>query len=86
MPTLYWYRTCPSCDHQGRLFIYRRLDLDQLYLHCEECEQGYADPTDLRPETSFLPLLFDFRAALPSRTDITARGWDAYARHEVRAT
>jgi hypothetical protein len=81
MPALYWYTTCPFCDHQGRLFIYKNLEADQLYLHCEECERGYTDPTSISPETSFLTLLTDFKVEAPSLAEILEGGWGSYARH-----
>jgi uncharacterized protein (DUF983 family) len=39
---IYWYNVCPFCN-QGRLFVFKNLKTNKLYLHCEECERGYYD-------------------------------------------
>jgi hypothetical protein len=56
---LYWLKICPFCN-QGRLFIYKNLNQNKLYLHCEECERGYKNLDNVSSETSFLTLLEDF--------------------------
>lgn len=71
---LYWYKTCPFCG-QGRLFIYKDINADRLYLHCEECERGYYDPSNIVAEASFLILSENFEAKEASVEDIVEGGW-----------
>lgn len=83
MTESFWYRECPKCK-QGRLFVTEDVTHGRLYLHCEECEEGY-----LRPEVAdipggdggFLTLLEDFETSSPSFERIVALGWEAVARH-----
>ncbi len=79
---LYWYQQCTKC-RQGRLFIFRDLNKDQCYLHCEECETGWRNPEKLDLENSFLTLLEEFSAEPPSKEYIVEHGWLEYAIHEV---
>jgi hypothetical protein len=72
---LFWHKTCPFCN-QGRLFIFKNLNLNKLYLHCEECERGYYDPNKLNVESSFLTLQEDFDAIEASYEDIKEHNWD----------
>jgi uncharacterized protein (DUF983 family) len=74
MKTLFWYKTCPFCG-QGRLFVYKNIDSNKLYLHCEECETGYNDPERLDKDHSFLTLLEDFNAIEASQEDILQSDW-----------
>jgi len=71
---LLWYKTCPFCN-QGRLFIFKNLDANKLYLHCEECERGYYDPNQISVENSFLTLQEDFEAIAATPEDIKEYGW-----------
>lgn len=73
--TLLCYKTCPFCE-QGRLFIFKNLKANRLYLHCEECERGYYDPTQINVENSFLTLEEDFEAVVATWEDIKEYGWD----------
>ncbi len=72
---LLWYKTCPFCN-QGRLFIFMNLEANKLYLHCEECERGYYDPSQINIENSFLTLQEDFEAIKARPEDIKQYGWD----------
>ena len=71
-----WYKTCPFCDHQGRLFLYKNLDANKLYLHCEECERGYYDPNQINVLNSFLTLTEEFEAEAASLEDLKKHHWD----------
>ena len=44
--TIYWYKSCPICDGQGRLHILEDITHKRLYLHCEECEWGWLNPLE----------------------------------------
>ncbi len=72
---LLWYKTCPFCN-QGRLFIFKNLHINKLYLHCEECERGYYDPTKLKVENFFLSLQEEFNAIAATLEDIKEHDWD----------
>ena len=74
MKTLFWYKTCPFCG-QGRLFVFKNIDRNKLYLHCEECETGYYDLEKLDKEHSFLTLLEDFKSIEASQDDILKSKW-----------
>jgi len=67
-------KTCPACN-QGRLFIYKNLDKNVLYLHCEECERGYYDPQHIDVGNSFLTLLFDFDSVEATIEDLKENNW-----------
>lgn len=71
---LLWYKICPFCN-QGRLYIFKNLDANKLYLHCEECERGYYDPSQINVENSFLTLQEDFEAVAATSADIKEYGW-----------
>lgn len=73
--TLLWYKTCPFCN-QGRLFVFKNLNINKLYLHCEECERGYYDPNQINIENSFLTLQEDFEAVEATWDDIKEHKWD----------
>ena len=74
METLFWYQNCALC-RQGRLFLFRNIDLDKLYLHCEECEEGYYDPEHIDTGHSFLTLTEDFESEAATWDDIVRLGW-----------
>ncbi len=77
----YWYDTCPGCG-QGRLFIMTRRDTGQLYLHCEECELGCAQPPNLAdPASTFLAI--DVLSDPATKEIIDQAGWTPYARHRA---
>lgn len=69
MKELFWYKTCPFCN-QGRLFLYKNLDKNSLYLHCEECERGYNNLNKVEKDNSFLTLTEDFEAIEATTEDI----------------
>jgi hypothetical protein len=75
LETFYWFKTCPLCS-QGRLFVYKNLNRNVLYLHCEECERGYYDPLKLDVDNSFLTLTEDFEAVKANFEDIRKANWD----------
>lgn len=70
-----WLETCTFCN-QGRLFIYKNMQANMLYLHCEECERGYYDPIRTDPENSFLTILEDFDSIAATAEDIKEHNWD----------
>lgn len=72
---MFWYKICPFCN-QGRLFVFKNIDADKLYLHCEECERGYSDIRNIDVDHSFLTLLEDFDAVFANEEDIKNGGWD----------
>lgn len=76
MKTIFWYKTCPFCN-QGRLFVFKNLLNNFLYLHCEECESGYPDleSTD-KNKNRFLTLLDDFDSISATEIDIRQNKWD----------
>jgi hypothetical protein len=75
---MFWYTQCPFCQ-QGRLYLWKNVTADRLYLHCEECERGFAHPDRLTAPDSFLTLTQDFEGAAARWEDICAAGWQAYA-------
>ena len=72
---LLWFKTCPFCN-QGRLFIFKNLNANRLYLHCEECESGYYDPEKLNVENSFLTLQSEFETAEATYDDLRKYKWE----------
>lgn len=75
----FWFKNCMRCN-QGRLFI-RKLDgSGQLYLHCEECEWSWANPSQLSIESGQLGI--DFESEVASPNEITSMGWASFALHE----
>ncbi len=79
MKEFLWYKTCPFCDHRGRLFVYKNTTHDKLYLHCEECERGYYDLEKINKENSFLTLTEDFEAIEATFDDIKKFNWEKYS-------
>jgi hypothetical protein len=80
MRNLYWYKTCPFCN-QGRLFVFKNLDINKLYFHCEECERGYYNPNLLDKEHAFLTITEDFEAIEATKEDIIDAQWDKLGLH-----
>ena len=77
----YWYTTCSRCE-QGRLFIMKRNDADELHVHCEECEWAWNTPEDVPVvEKGFLGMDLDSRFA--TKLEIDGAGWSQYAQEEV---
>ena len=75
----YWYTTCRLCG-QGRLFIFKKQDTNELYLHCEECESGWCDPSRIGDmDSSFLTLDEGFKAEFAAWTDIENAHWQQFA-------
>jgi hypothetical protein len=75
MKKMFWYKTCPFCN-QGRLFIFKNLSINKLYLHCEECERGYYDPQQINVENSFLTLQEEFEAVNATYDDLQEHKWE----------
>lgn len=75
MEEQYWLKQCPFCN-QGRLFVYKNLNKNVLYLHCEECERGYYDFVNVEKINSFLTLTDDFDATIATAEDIKNFGLD----------
>jgi hypothetical protein len=75
MKQLYWHSICPFCN-QGRLFLYKRLDLDKLYLHCEECERGYNNIEEISVDKSFSTLDVEFDSNEATEVDILLEKFD----------
>lgn len=73
----YWYKTCPRC-RQGRLFIMRLDESGRLYLHCEECEWAWDDPS-LLENSEEATLGIDFMSEYATREQIEAGGWTDFA-------
>jgi len=73
----FWFKNCPRC-RQGRLFIMRLGDTGALYLHCEECEWAWDDPTQTDdPDRGKLGI--DIDGDYASKRRIEEMGWRAYA-------
>ena len=66
---LYWLTVCSNCE-QGRLFVFFDETAGRPYLHCEECEYGFRDPTRLEKADAFLTLLEDFDAHSATREEL----------------
>lgn len=82
MSKYFWYKTCPSCNGQGRLIITSDITNDRLYLHCEECEMGWINPKDVDDvKKGFLTLDEDFETENPTYEKILQYGWQEYAVH-----
>lgn len=75
MKKYFWFKNCPLCN-QGRLLIAKNDSANKLYLHCEECEQGYEDPLNL--SKSFLTLDKDFEMSWPTEAEIDSMGWKEF--------
>lgn len=81
MEKYYWYENCPACK-QGRLIITRDITHERLYLHCEECEMGWLNPSDTDQNINgFLTLLVDFETENPKLETIQKHNWSAIAKH-----
>ncbi len=74
----FWFRNCPRCK-QGRLFIRQLCNSGELYLHCEECEWTWANPSNLNNEAGQLGI--DFESADAAEVEIGLKGWVAFAVH-----
>jgi hypothetical protein len=74
---MFWYTQCPVC-RQGRLYLWKNVTADRLYLHCGECERGFAHPDRLSVAHSLLTLSREFEDAAPTWEDICTAGWQAY--------
>jgi len=75
MENAFWYKICPFCN-QGRLFVFKNLDSNKLYFHCEECERGYYGEKKINKQDSFLTLLENFDSVIASKDDIVQFGWN----------
>ncbi|WP_308367236.1 MULTISPECIES: hypothetical protein [unclassified Microbulbifer] len=57
----------------------KNLSEKKLYLHCEECEQGWNKPEDVPDiKKSSLTLLEDFNAEIATENDTQEFGWAGY--------
>lgn len=75
---IFFYKECPAC-HQGRLFVFKDITNNRLYLHCEECEMGWLTPDEVDENASgFLTLLDDFDAIEATSDDLKNFKWDKY--------
>jgi len=83
MEYYFWYKTCPTCFGQGRLFIVEDISNSRLYLHCEECETGYINPLELDPESSFSTLSPEFEHELVVFSTIEQYGWERFAANQI---
>lgn len=79
MTTYYWSRFCPTCKEEGQLFIVEDLTLKRLYLHCDECEQGFVDPRDVDSGECFLTLTRDYDYKIADLATIERYGWKEFA-------
>jgi hypothetical protein len=71
----YWAEICPVCK-EGQLVFQRNITNNRIYVHCGECEMGWAAPKDLLSEgKGFLVLLEDFEALDPSLDEIKISIW-----------
>jgi hypothetical protein len=77
MKKIFWFKICPFC-RQGRLFIYRKLNKDQLYFHCEECEREYYHPENIDMEHAVLNLSEDKTTIEATEADLNRFGWGKY--------
>lgn len=82
MAKLFWFTTCRLCE-QGRLFIYWNCVRETPYLHCEECEWGWNDPSKLAPADGFLTVEEEDEARAPTQAELEKAGWVKFALHEV---
>ena len=58
----------------------KNLSAEQLYLHCEECEDGWHNPHQVDDlAAGFLTLLQDFEAEPATWEEIEKAGWQQYA-------
>ena len=87
MTTYYWYKPCPLCSGQGRLTIFEDLTSKRLYLHCDECEQGWRDPGRVNdPTAGFLTLNEEFEARPADAATIERYGWAKYALESYKSS
>jgi hypothetical protein len=76
----FWHTTCRNCDHQGRLVVMKHCTSGRLYLHCDECESGWSDPSSIDDRSAkFLALDEDSKPA--DWRDIELARWQAFATH-----
>lgn len=75
----YPYTVCPRCK-QDALFIMRRRDTGQLYLHCEECEWAWNAPGDTDSVAKgFLGMELD--GVYATEDEIKHAGWSTFPLH-----
>ena len=79
MSELFHVGQCPSC-RQGWLILQRNLSSEDIYAHCEECEQGFITPGDL-----VLTVLdkYDYETENPTREEISRTVWANFIVKEV---
>ncbi len=75
MRQLYHVGTCPLCN-QGRLWLQKNLTTSAIYAHCEECDQGYLSPEDIKIASGgFLTLMEDYETEDPTGEDVENSVW-----------
>jgi len=79
---IFWYTNCPNCNNQGNLNIMKNQTTSELYLHCDECEWGWRDPTKiLNSDAMFMTLLEDFHSVPATWDEIVSSNWQIFARN-----
>lgn len=68
---------CPMC-RQGRLFLFRNSVSADVYGHCEECEQGFLKPDDLRGNGGYLTLQDETEAEWATMEEVGRSVWANY--------
>ena len=71
----YWHSVCPACE-QGRLFVTKVLDTEELFLLCEECEAAWRVPEEIN-----VNVYFDIEFGMSVRAnsaDVERSGWCRY--------
>lgn len=84
MEKYYWYKVCPICDGQGRLFLMEDISRERIYLHCEECEFGFLEPLKLKSEKNFLTLSDTFKYKFADYKTIEKYGWKEFALNQIQ--
>lgn len=77
----FWFKSCPRC-HQGRLFVMQMGETGALFLHCEECEWAWDNPTQV-DDPGQGRLGIDLDGEYASERQIEMMAWQAYAAHTV---
>lgn len=78
----YWYRLCPACDGQGRLFVEKKIEDESLFLLCDECFLAFNTPeeaVDVNNSQSGM----DVQIVHASQKDIVNYGWSRYPLQEA---
>jgi len=73
----YHVGNCPACRN-ARLFLFREIDTGDVYGYCEECEQGFRNPDEIRANSGFLTLLNESDANWATQEEIGRSVWANY--------